>query len=35
LGKALAQLSLRLRAALTADQWRELQKRKPQNQKER
>ena len=35
LGKTLAQLSLRLRAALTADQWRELQKRKPQNQKER
>jgi len=35
LGKALAQLSLRLRAALTSDQWRELQKRKPQNQKER
>jgi len=35
LGKTLAQLSLRLRATLTADQWRELQKRKPQNQKER
>jgi Spy/CpxP family protein refolding chaperone len=33
LGKALAQLSLRLRAALTADQWRELQKRKPRNEK--
>jgi hypothetical protein len=33
LGKTLAQLSLRLRAAVTADQWRELQKRRPQNQK--
>ncbi|MGO9241128.1 MAG: Spy/CpxP family protein refolding chaperone [Bryobacteraceae bacterium] len=33
LGKALAQLSLRLRAALTADQWRDLQRRKPRNEK--
>jgi Spy/CpxP family protein refolding chaperone len=28
-GKALAQLSLNLRAALTTEQWRELQKRRP------
>ncbi len=28
-GKSLAQLSLNLRAVLTADQWRELQKRRP------
>ena len=31
LGKTLAQLSLRLRASLTAEQWRELQKRKPRS----
>jgi Spy/CpxP family protein refolding chaperone len=35
LGKTLAQLSLRLRAGLTADQWRELQRRKPQNMREK
>lgn len=29
LGKTLAQLSLKLRAAITADQWRELQRRGP------
>ena len=29
LGKALGQLSLKLRGAITADQWRELQRRRP------
>ena len=33
LGKTLAQLSLRLRASITGDQWRELQKRRPRNER--
>jgi Spy/CpxP family protein refolding chaperone len=32
LGRALAQLSLRLRAVLTVDQWRELQRRRPRRE---
>ena len=33
LGKTLAQLSLRLRASITAEQWRELQRRRPRNER--